>query len=65
MNRESTMGPWVLGTVFGVFGLLGLFMASNATDTIFYGTGLFVTGVSVLLVFYLIHRHTGSGDDRG
>lgn len=65
MNRESMMGPWVLGTVFGMFGLLGLFMASNATDTIFYGTGLFVTGVSVLLVFYLIHRQTGSGDDRG
>ncbi len=65
MNRESSMGSWILGTVLGVVSLVGLFMASNATDSVFYGTGLTFTGVSVVLIFYLIHRQTGSGDDRG
>ncbi|MFW5834511.1 MAG: hypothetical protein ACOCYE_10470 [Pseudomonadota bacterium] len=59
------MGPWVLGVVLGLISLFGLFMASNATDTVFYGTGLFFTGVGVVLIFYLIHRHTRSGDDHG
>jgi hypothetical protein len=62
-NREVTMGAWVLGAALGLISLLGLFMASRATDTIFYGTGLAFTGVGVILIFYLIHRRTGSGDD--
>lgn len=62
MKQERTMGPWVLGTVLGLISLFGLFMASHATDDIFYGTGLFFTGVGVVLIFYLIHRHTSGGD---
>ncbi|MEO1091899.1 MAG: hypothetical protein AAFX81_14810 [Pseudomonadota bacterium] len=57
------MGPWILGTVLAVVSLVGLLMASRATDGIFYGTGLFFAGVGVLLIFYLIHRHTGSKND--
>ena len=45
------MGPWILGTVMGLLSLLGLFMASYATDGVFHGTGLaiFVFGVLVAL----------------
>lgn len=63
MKREYAMGAWVLGTVLGLISLFGLFMASNATDTVFYGTGLAFTGIGVILIFYLIHRNTGSEDD--
>ena len=63
MNREYVMGAWVLGAVLGLVSLFGLFMASNATDAVFYGTGMAFTGIGVILIFYLIHRNTGSEDD--
>ena len=59
------MGSWILGTALVLISLLGLFMASRATDAVFYGTGLTFTAVGVLLTFYLIHRETGGGGEHG
>lgn len=53
------MGPYILGVVMALVALLGLVMASVATDGFFYGVGLFFTIIGVILVFYLIHRETG------
>jgi hypothetical protein len=53
------MGSLMLGAVMGVLGLFGLFLASAATDGVFYGTGLGLFLFSVLFVFVLIHQQVG------
>jgi hypothetical protein len=53
------MGSLVLGGVMGVLGLLGLFLASGAKDSVFYGTGLGLFIFCVLFIFVMIHQHTG------
>ena len=58
MAGNST-GAWVLGAVMVVVGFLGLIMAREATDSIFYGTGLVLSVFCVLVIFDLIRRYTG------
>ncbi len=57
------MGFWLFGIAIAVLGLVGLFMASFATDAIFYGTGLALFAASVIVVFILIRRSTGPKGD--
>jgi hypothetical protein len=52
------MGPWIFGTAMGLLGLLGLFMASYATDAVFHGTGLGLFVFGVLVIGWLIRRGT-------
>jgi len=52
------MGPWIFGTAMGVLSLVGLFMASYATDGVFYGTGLGLFLFGVLVIGWLIRRGT-------
>ena len=55
-------GAWVLGIAMGLLSLVGLLMASNATDSGFYWTGLAFFLFGVLFIFALIKRGTGGGD---
>jgi hypothetical protein len=55
----SDVGPWVLGGVVTVLGLLGLALASRAEDQVFYGTGLGLFVLCVLFIFFLINRNVG------
>jgi hypothetical protein len=50
------MGPWIFGTAMGLLSLLGLFMASYASDAVFHGTGLGLFVFGVLVIGWLIHR---------
>ena len=59
MMEGNSTGAWVLGAVMVVIGFLGLFMAREATDSIFYGTGLVLSVFCVLVIFDLIRRHAG------
>ncbi len=52
-------GKWVLGTLMGLLGLIGLFMSSRAVDHAIYYTGLLIFVFAVLFVFSLIGRSTG------
>ena len=58
----NATGAWVLGIVMGLLSLVGLLMASKATDDGFYWTGLAVFLFGVLFIFALIGRTTGGGD---
>lgn len=53
------MQGWTLAVLMGLLSLLGLVMASGASDRIFYGTGLALFVFSVLFVFVLIKRNVG------
>jgi hypothetical protein len=58
------MGPWIFGTAMGLLSLVGLFMASYATDGVFHGTGLALFLFGVLVLGWLIRRGTkASGDN--
>ena len=59
MMEGNNTGAWVLGAVMVVIGFLGLIMAREAADSIFYGTGLALSVFSVLVIFDLIRRNTG------
>jgi hypothetical protein len=52
------MGPWLLGTALGLLGIVGLFMASYASDSVFHGTGLGLFLFCVLAIGWLIRRGT-------
>lgn len=56
---KDTMSAWVLGIVMGLLALLGIVMASQAVDPIFYGTGLALSVFGILFVFVLIKQNTG------
>ncbi len=58
MNND-TFGAWTLGIIMGLVALLGLIMASDAVDAVFYGTGLALTIFGVLFIFVLIKQNTG------
>lgn len=55
----SSTHCWTLGIVMGVLAMVGLFMASRATDDIFYGTGLGLFLFGVLFIFGVINRCVG------
>ena len=57
--QNDTIGAWILGAVMVAIALLGLVMASQAVDTIFYVTGLALSAFGVLFVFVLIRQNTG------
>jgi hypothetical protein len=57
--RDDGIGPWVLGGVMVLLGLVGLFLASAAKDDVIYGSGLALFVFGVLFVFGLIHRYVG------
>jgi len=57
--NDSEMGSLALGIVMAVLSLLGLAMAANAKDHVFYGTGLGLFLFCVLFIFVLIHQRTG------
>ena len=57
------MGPWIFGAAVALVSLLGLFMASYATDPVFHGTGLALFVAGMLLIGWLIRRGTGARDD--
>jgi hypothetical protein len=50
------IGRWVTNGIVGVIGILGLFVASRATDDIFYAMGLIVFVIAVAFIFYSIRR---------
>jgi hypothetical protein len=50
------IGRWVANVIVGVIGLLGLFVASRATDNTFYAMGLIVFVLAVAFIFYSIRR---------
>ncbi len=52
------MGPWIFGAAMALLSLLGLFMASFATDAVFHATGLGLFLVGVIVIFLLIRRGT-------
>jgi hypothetical protein len=57
--QDDNLGAWGLGIAMALLSLLGLAMASAATDRIFYGTGFALFLFGVLFIFGLIHRHVG------
>jgi hypothetical protein len=57
--QDDGFAPWLLGIVMGLISLLGLFLASAATDAVFYGAGLIFFLFGVLMIFGLIARYTG------
>jgi hypothetical protein len=50
------IGRWVANVIVGVIGLLGLYVASRATDNTFYAMGLIVFVLAVAFIFYSIRR---------
>ncbi|MCG8358385.1 MAG: hypothetical protein MI920_22700 [Kiloniellales bacterium] len=52
----SGIGAWILGVVMGLLALIGLVMASQAHDAVFYWTGLLVFVFGVSFIFVLIGR---------
>ena len=57
--QDDNLGAWGLGIAMALLSLLGLVLASAATDRIFYGTGFALFLFGVLFIFGLIHRHVG------
>jgi hypothetical protein len=57
--REEGFGPWLLGVLMGLTSLLGLFLASAASDPMFYAAGLLFFLFGVLMIFGLIARYVG------
>ena len=56
---ENPTSVWILGGIMGLLSLVGLFMASHAHDTVFYGTGLALFVFGVLFIFFLIRKSVG------
>ncbi len=54
---DSEIGDTIVGIMMGVFGLVGLILASGAHDDEMYVFGWALTGFSVLFIFGLIKGH--------
>lgn len=50
-------GKWIGGAVIGLIGVLGLFLSAHAHDATFYGLGLAIFVVAVLVIGAMIKRH--------
>jgi hypothetical protein len=48
------MSTWIVGTASGLLGLLGLFLASRATDDGMYVFGFALLVFGIFMVFWLI-----------
>lgn len=57
------IGNWVMGIIAGLVGLIGLLLASRATDDTAYWFGLAFFLFAVLFVWSLIARATRGGSD--
>ena len=62
MNIE--VSDLIVGLMMAVFGLLGLVLASGATDDGMYVFGLSLAGFAALFDFGLIRRHYDKADAR-
>ncbi len=51
---------WIMGTAMAVLALLGLIIASNATDNTMYYVGLGLCLFGVLFNYGMIARRTGA-----
>ncbi len=54
MKEDSEMegtGSWIINAVVAVVGVLGLFLAANAVDGVFYAFGLLLFVFAALFVF--------------
>lgn len=56
----TTFVSWLIGIVMAVVGLMGLYVASNAADGIFYGVGLAFFGFASFFILVLIHEGVGN-----
>ena len=57
--EDEGFAPWLLGLMMGIMSLLGLFLASAASDRVFYAAGLIFFLFGVLMIFGLIARYVG------
>ncbi|MCC6470527.1 MAG: hypothetical protein IT563_19580 [Alphaproteobacteria bacterium] len=48
---------WFGGAAIGLIGLLGLFLSAHAHDATFYGLGLAIFVVAVLVIGAMVKRH--------
>ena len=58
-DPPAAFGPWIMGTLFVLLSLVGLFMAAYAHDDMFHIGGLLIFAFGVLFIFRLIGRYTG------
>lgn len=54
--EDNNTRQWIIGGVVGLFGILGLYVASRAADQVFYWLGLLVFAGCVLVIFLMIKR---------
>lgn len=54
---DSQSCKWIAGGIFGLVGILGLFVAANAHGTAVYALGLIIFIVAVLIIGGMIKRH--------
>lgn len=57
--QDDGFGPWLLGVLMSLISLLGLFLASAASDAVFFAAGLIFFLFGVLMIFGLIARYVG------
>lgn len=50
------LDSWLVGLVVGVFGLIALYVASVATSSFVYATGLLLFVSAVVFNFYIINH---------
>lgn len=50
----GNIGPWIIGGVIGILGLLGLHIAAHGEGASFYRMGLALAGFAIVLIFLLI-----------
>jgi cytochrome c oxidase subunit II len=62
-EREEHMADWIFGASMGVLSFLGLFLASRAHDIAFQSLGLALFLLGIVIIFVLIHHHTGPHDE--
>lgn len=48
---------WIGGGIIGLVGILGLFVSAHAHDSTFYGLGLAIFVIAVLVIGAMIKRH--------
>ena len=58
-DPPAEVGPWILGALFTLLSLVGLFMAAYAQDDVFHIGGMLIFAFGVLSIFRLIGRYTG------